>query len=103
VTLGADFSLRSGHAYTSAASLAGLDPSDRNTEEYYHTALARQSQERFPLSLSLDLHASFEFGNSQLSLNIANATDHGNAVVNSSDGFIYDAGVLPSIGYRVRF
>jgi len=103
VTLGADFSLRSGHAYTSTASLAGLDPSERKTEEYYNTALARQSQERFPLSLSLDLHASFEFGNSQLSLNIANATDHGNAVVNSSDGFIYDAGVLPSIGYRVRF
>ncbi len=45
----------------------------------------------------------YGFGSSQLFPWAANLTDHGNPIINISDGFIYDAGILPSEGLRWRF
>ncbi len=33
---------------------------------------------------------------SELFLSLANVTDHANSIINTSDDFIYDAGILPT-------
>jgi hypothetical protein len=45
----------------------------------------------------------FDFGDSELFFSVANLTNHANPMINTAGGFIYDAGLLPSIGFRQRF
>ena len=65
--------------------------------------LARGNTARFPVNGSVDLHGEFDFGKTALYLNVANVTNRYNPIVNTADGFIYDAGILPSVGLRHRF
>jgi hypothetical protein len=37
-----------------------------------------------------------------LYLNVANVTNRSNPIINTADGFVYDAGILPSLGLRYQ-
>ena len=39
----------------------------------------------------------YKFSSKELSFSISNVTNRTNPVVHTSDGFIYDAGIMPSI------
>ncbi|MCK4462232.1 MAG: hypothetical protein KAW46_10535 [candidate division Zixibacteria bacterium] len=53
--------------------------------------------------MSVNLHFLIDFGGSELYCNIANVTNRGNPIMNTANGFVYDAGILPTVGYRLRF
>lgn len=97
--LGADLAVRSGYPYSSAtASMAA----DRYTTDWWQRQLASQNTRRFPTNISLSLHGEINLGRFRVNLNVANLTDHGNPMINTSDGYIYDAGILPSLGMSYR-
>jgi len=58
---------------------------------------------RFPAKATLNIHVNLNFGNSELFFSVANLTNHSNPIINTSDGFIYDTGILPSVGFRCGF
>lgn len=100
VHLGAGLAVRSGYPYSGSVSALSAD---RYTEDWWRTQLSSQNERRFPTHFSLNLHGELNLGRFLVNLNVANATDHGNAMINTSDGFIYDAGILPSLGLTYRF
>ncbi|HOP07932.1 MAG TPA: carboxypeptidase-like regulatory domain-containing protein [candidate division Zixibacteria bacterium] len=100
---GINLAVRSGNAYTSYTVANYTTDADRYSDDYYRNYLSEENGERFPVNVSLDLHLSYSFGGSQLFFNVANATNHANAIVNAADGYVYDSGILPSIGYRLEF
>lgn len=108
-TFGGDLAIRSGYPYTPSPEVIDsnsdepLSSIDRNSEAYNRRSLEIENSATFAPSMSLNLHLDVEFGRSNLFLNVSNITDHANAIINTTDGFIYDAGILPSIGYRVKW
>ncbi len=103
VTLGSDLTVRSGYAYTPSEIESESNLSSRYTSDYYQSTLANESSNRFPINASLNLSVLFDFGSTKLSFAVANVTNRGNPIINTRDGFIYDAGILPSIGLTTRF
>jgi len=108
-TFGGDLAIRSGYPYTPYLGTTDsnndetLSSLDRNSEAYNRRSLEMKNSATFAPSMSLNLHLNVEFGRSSLFLNVSNVTDHANAIINTTDGFIYDAGILPSIGYRIKW
>ena len=102
VTVGAELGVRSGYRFTPGETSAPK-VEDLYTGEYYADRLASENSESFDINASFDLHAILNFGDSELYLNVANVTNNSNPIINTADGYIYDAGILPSIGYRLRF
>jgi hypothetical protein len=100
LNLGADLAVRSGYPYSSQQ-LTSAD--NRYSGDWWQAQLATQNDRRFPAHISLNLHGELTFGDLRLNLNVANATDHGNPMINTSDGYIYDAGILPSLGLSYQF
>ena len=95
--------LRSGFPYTPTRSASFYYDEHRLSEQYYESALSTENEARFPLNAVLNAHINFNFGNSELFITVANVTDRINPIINTSDGFIYDAGILPSVGFQWRF
>ncbi|MCK4372298.1 MAG: hypothetical protein KAW61_04090, partial [candidate division Zixibacteria bacterium] len=103
VTLGADLAVRSGYAYTPTPALSSSPEDDRYSSEYFLSCRKLENTARFPTFVSVNLHFSIDFGGSELYCNVANVTNRGNPIMNTADGFVYDAGILPTVGYRLRF
>ncbi len=98
ISLGTDLAVRSGYPYTpSLTDLYDLD-ADRYTATYYEHALSRENTARFPTHAALNLHVAFDFGDAELFLSTSNVTNRANPIISTADGFIYDAGILPSVG-----
>jgi len=103
VAVGAEAAVRSGYAYTLPPKSPAAPDGDRLTVDYYRAALARENGARFPTHATLNLNAVFDFGAAEAYCAIANITNRANPIIRSADGFIYDAGILPSAGVTVRF
>lgn len=73
------------------------------TELEYSAALASLNRERFPLNLNVNLSASKTFGDLALYMNVGNFFNRANPMVRTLDGYVYDAGILPSIGASYNF
>ena len=73
-----------------------------DTEVYYIPGTT-ENPARFPANATLNIHVNFDFGNSGLFFSVANVTSRSNPIINTSDGFIYDTSILPSVGFRWRF
>ena len=76
---------------------------DRYSSEYFLSCKKQENSARFPTFVSVNLHFSIDFGGSELYCNEANVTNRGNPIMNTAEGFVYDAGILPTVGYRLRF
>jgi hypothetical protein len=100
-TVGADLGLRSGNPYTPLQGMISAD-TDRYTEAYDQATREVENSARFPVSASFDLHGRINIGSVDLYLNVANVTNRSNPIINTADGFVYDAGILPSLGLRYQ-
>lgn len=90
---------------------SGLPYTERDesmpTGDYTSRAFAalRESEynRRFPLAGYLNLSAEYRFGRGSAFATISNITNQANPVVSTSTGLIYDAGILPTLGLRLRW
>jgi hypothetical protein len=103
VSIAGEAALRSGFSYTPTRSATIYHDEDRLSEQYYKSGLSAENRAQFPLNATLNVHVNFDFGRSHLFFSVANLTNHSNPIINTSDGFIYDTSILPSIGFRWRF
>jgi len=103
VSIGAGLSARSGYYYSPSWTPDHSKGLNRYTQEYYENHLQIENSERFPANCTIDLHLDFDFENAGLYLGVSNVTNRDNPIINSSDGYIYDAGILPSVGLKYSF
>ncbi len=102
-TLGCDASVRSGLPYTRSDLLLAASSKNFYSRDYFQSYVANENDEHFPLNYSLNLHSKFDFGRTELFLNVANITNRANPIISTANGFVYDAGVMPSLGLRMKF
>ncbi|MEW6050241.1 MAG: carboxypeptidase-like regulatory domain-containing protein [Candidatus Zixiibacteriota bacterium] len=103
LTFGTELVVRSGYPYTTTRTMQlGMEQFYYN-ETYYRSALQAENSQRFAANALVNFHASFDFGSTELFTSVANATNRANPIIHSTSGFIYDAGILPSLGLRYRF
>lgn len=103
LTIGSEISMRSGYPYTPTYQTSIFQEDNRCTPEYYSKIIKLENSERFPQSVVLNLHVGLNISRFNISLSILNLTNHGNALINTNNGYIYDAGILPSLGIRYGF
>jgi hypothetical protein len=105
MTIGGNFSIRTGYRYTemSIADLNNTAGVNRYTVEYYNNYLKKQNAMQFPLNFSSSLYADFNMGWAKLYFSISNLTNYKNPIIRTFDGFVYDAGILPSLGFSCKF
>ncbi len=103
ISAGAELAVRSGYAYTPHYTPEDFRNTNRYTPEYYRDKMTSEHRNRFPTAMSLNLHLSFNLGRADAFLNLANVTNHANPIINTIDGYVYDAGILPTIGLNYRF
>jgi hypothetical protein len=100
---GASFSGRSGYPYTPPITAIRDSSGNSGDFAYYIEYWEKQYSKRFPTNISANLFANLSFGKSQAYLSISNFTNHKNPIISTADGFIYDTGILPSIGFKYNF
>ncbi len=98
IDIGMDFTYRSGYAYTPAYTSDILQSRDLYSQEFYEDVLRLENSDRFPAFLTLNIRGTYTFGKTEIFGSIANLTNHNNPIINTHDGFVYDAGLLPSVG-----
>ncbi len=103
LSLGAELGIRSGFNYTPFPDNSTFYGENRYSEEYYTESLARENSARFPVNGMLNIKAMFNFGDTKVFLSISNITNHANPIINTIDGYIYDTGILPSVGLTRHF
>lgn len=101
--LGVRLDIRSGYPYT-PYNVGVLGSSEEMyTPEYYRSAVEQENSATFPINATLNVSGAYSAGQTELFFSISNVTDRGNPIINSASGYIYDAGILPSVGMRWRF
>ncbi|MFQ5607079.1 MAG: hypothetical protein ACE5GA_03960, partial [Candidatus Zixiibacteriota bacterium] len=104
-SLGARLSARSGYRYTSPRDF-DLSPSgllQTYTGELDGESIASENNARFPAHASLQISARYEREVFSLFASVGNLLNRSNPIISARDGFIYDSGILPSIGASWRF
>ncbi len=103
VSIGTDINLRSGFPYTPFKTIHSIDNADRYNKVYYENSIVTENSESFPTYFSLGLYSEFQLGRLEIHAAISNVTSHDNPIVNTADGYIYDAGILPVVGVKYTF
>jgi outer membrane protein assembly factor BamA len=103
ISVTGEAALRTGFAYTPTRSSSVYEDENLFSDQYYKNSLGAENSVEFPINATLNMHVNFNFGNSELFFSVANITNRSNPIINTSDGFIYDTGILPSVGFRWRF
>lgn len=103
--LGLQLFARSGYRYTDPSAPTGplMNTATSENELDYYSALALQNSERFPVNLNLNISARRKIGDLTVFMNVGNLFNRANPLVRTLDGFVYDAGVLPSFGATYSF
>jgi hypothetical protein len=101
--IGGKFSLHTGFPYTRLSVPNSVENSNLYTESYYQGIIGSENSTRFPLNISSDLNADLNFGRFQIYANLSNIFNYQNPIINTADGFVYDAGILPSLGLSYKF
>jgi len=102
VSAGGNFSFRTGFRYTEPSA----DPavwSERYTEDYYLAALENENQRQFPDNIVSNLFLNLNLGRADIYCALTNISDRRNPIISTAGGFIYDTGLLPSVGMKYRF
>ncbi len=100
---GASFTGHTGYPYTPSFTTSFTKSHDRYAAATYDQYLSNENSARFPLSMSLNLSTGATFDRLDLFLTITNVTNRGNPIISTADGFVYDAGLFPSIGMKMTF
>jgi CarboxypepD_reg-like domain len=100
-SFGASVRVQSGSPYTPVPNYALLT-SENPLPDYFDQVL-KENSSRLPHSVSLNLRTQYTFDHGTFYFSVANATNRNNAIINSYRGYIYDAGIMPSIGLSYRW
>ena len=100
---GANIAGHTGYPYTPTFASALAKSGDRYANSSYTQYVASENSARFPLNMSLNLSAGMTIDRMEIFLNVVNATNRANPIINTADGFVYDAGLFPSIGIKMEF
>ncbi|MBK7142481.1 MAG: TonB-dependent receptor [bacterium] len=100
VKIGTELFVRSGYHYSQTRQMMYYTESSTYNDEFYTNMLSRENSLSFPMNAALNVYANFSLGDVTLSLAVTNATNRYNPIIKSPSGYIYDAGILPSIGLR---
>lgn len=92
--------LRSGYPYSPSRQVLYYSEQSNYTETYYQSMLQQENSLSFKPNGALNLYATFSLGAATLSLAVTNATNRYNPIISSPSGYVYDAGILPSVGLR---
>ncbi|MEZ5357674.1 MAG: TonB-dependent receptor [Candidatus Zixiibacteriota bacterium] len=103
ISFGIDFTWRSGYAYTPAITTNSSSARSIYSQEYYEDALAAENSSRFPAYVMLNIKGTYRIGRTELFGSIANLLNRKNPIISTYDGFVYDAGFLPSVGVVHNF
>lgn len=103
LTIGGNIAAHSGYPYTRPVEGYFNYTVSRYTQDYYRGILGSQNSSRFSLNFQTAIYADLNWGRSRLYLTIINITNRKNPLISSADGFIYDNGILPSLGYSRKF
>ncbi|HKK19981.1 MAG TPA: carboxypeptidase regulatory-like domain-containing protein [candidate division Zixibacteria bacterium] len=101
--LNASLSGHTGYPYTPTFTTAFAKSNNRYSAATYEQYAGSENSVRFPVSMSLNLSAGLTFDRLDLFLNVTNVTNRGNPIINTADGYVYDAGLFPSLGMKVEF
>lgn len=100
ITIGSEMMLRSGYPYSPSRQMLYYSERSKYTEAYYQSMLQQENSRSFEPNGVLNLYATFNFGAATLSLAVTNATNRYNPIISAPSGYVYDAGILPSVGLR---
>ncbi|MEK7774810.1 MAG: carboxypeptidase regulatory-like domain-containing protein [Candidatus Zixiibacteriota bacterium] len=100
-SLGANIKIQSGAPYTPAPELSALTLED--SAATYFGQVERENSMRLPRNISLNVRAQRSFSHGTLYFSVANVTNRENAIIHSYRGYIYDAGIMPSLGFSYRW
>ncbi len=100
--LGLDLSWRSGYPYTPANATA-KSSTDRFNEVHYINYISRQNSAKFPAHATVNVHANFDFGRTDVFAAISNIANFENPIISTQNGYVFDAGIFPMIGMRWEF
>jgi hypothetical protein len=103
ITIGGDLAAHSGYPYSKPTDGYKNYTASRYTEEYFRGILAGLNSSRFPVNYQSSIYVNFDWGRNHLYLTIINITNRKNPLISSANGYIYDNGILPSIGYSFKF
>ncbi len=103
LTVGAEFTARSGYPYSPIRSTANRSNQDIYTDSYYSSVRAADNSKRFATNAYLNLSARYEAAGVDLLLSISNVTNRANPIINASSGQIFDAGIMPMLGLKYKF
>ena len=99
-TIGTKLSYHSGYSYTPYSYNLSTGYENRLQKSYYAQSQSLENTAQFPSFFSLDLFFNYKFTNSEINFAVSNITNRKNPVVLTNDGYIYDAGIMPSIGFK---
>ena len=102
LTIGSELNIRTGFPYT-AIQFENISDSVRYSSRYFREYTFNQNNRRFPMYMNLNLYSSYEVGRMSFFVTILNATNEKNPIIYTSDGEIYDIGIIPSIGIKLSF
>ena len=91
------YSYRSGYPYTPSMTQAS-STTEQYSEAYYSSTIGLTNSERFSPHASLDIYGHYQTGRMKIFWSISNLTNRSNPIISSRSGYIYDAGILPTIG-----
>ncbi len=100
VSFGTELNYHSGFAYTPYIEQYHYTKDERYKKSYYDYLRSFENSEKFPAYYSLNLFLNYTFSDKELNFSISNLTNRANPVVHTSDGYIYDPGVMPSIAFN---
>ncbi|KAA3634504.1 MAG: hypothetical protein DWP97_06895 [Calditrichaeota bacterium] len=99
ITFGTDFSFHTGYAYTPHLPYTEYTKYDRYSEAYIKHLSSFDNSERFPDNYTINLSSRYKVGDTEFFLAVSNITNRKNPLVATSDGYIYDAGIMPTVGF----
>ncbi len=100
LSFGSEFNFHSGFAYTPYIEQYNYSKEERYTESYYQNIQSFENTKYFKSYYSLNFFINYKFSGKELNFSVSNITNRANPVVHTSDGYIYDPGVMPSIGFN---
>jgi hypothetical protein len=103
LNVGGSFSLRTGFPYTGEPTVDQSQNVSRYTENYYRGVIGSENSVRFPINLNSDLYGNLNLGHCQIYASLSNISNHKNPIISTANGFVYDAGILPSLGLKYKF
>jgi len=101
--IGGDFNFRSGYHYTPYYDNSAWLADDRYSLEFYQEFAEQENSVCFPDHVSFNLRLEYTSGPATIFLTLSNITNAANPIISTRDGYIYDAGIMPTMGVHYSF